>query len=359
MSIRIAGLVKKFGETTVLPGLDLDVATGELLVLLGPSGCGKTTTMRCVAGLETPTAGSISIGEVTVFDEGKRIDVPIEERRVGMVFQSYAIWPHMTVFENVAFPLEIAGVAKAEARERVSEMLALVGLETYADRGASYLSGGQMQRVALARSLIHQPAVLLMDEPLSNLDARLRDRLRILLRELQTRFKTTALYVTHDQQEALALADRIVVLDAGTILQTGAPEELYRAPATRTVADFLGYGNIFDVSPFPQAAGTVRLEASGQILAAAQVPKGAHAYAACVRPNDVRLHVAGPDAGTAPNTLHGTIVMASFQGSFVHYRVRSEGLVWDVHSVNPPPVHVDDDVLLSIAPEHVLVVPAT
>ncbi|HEY5348494.1 MAG TPA: ABC transporter ATP-binding protein [Candidatus Lustribacter sp.] len=361
MSIRIAGLVKKFGETTVLPGLDLDVATGELLVLLGPSGCGKTTTMRCVAGLETPTAGSISIGDVTVFDQARHIDVPIEERRVGMVFQSYAIWPHMTVFENVAFPLQIAGVAKAEARERVGEMLSLVGLETYADRGASYLSGGQMQRVALARSLIHQPAVLLMDEPLSNLDARLRDRLRVLLRELQTRFKTTALYVTHDQQEALALADRIVVLDAGTILQTGAPEDLYRSPRSRTVADFLGYGNIFEVSPLPQAPGSVRLEASGQTLAAALVPKGASAYAACVRPNDVRLAMLDGGAGAArpANTLRGTIVMASFQGSFVHYRVRSEGLVWDVHSVNPPPVHVDDDVLLSVAPEHVLVVPAT
>ena len=364
MSIRISGLVKKFGETTVLPALDLDVATGELLVLLGPSGCGKTTTMRCVAGLETPTAGTIAIGGVTVFDGSAKIDVPIEERRVGMVFQSYAIWPHMTVFENVAFPLQIANVPKAEARERVLEMLSLVGLETYADRGASYLSGGQMQRVALARSLIHQPAVLLMDEPLSNLDARLRDRLRVLLRELQSRFKTTALYVTHDQQEALALADRIVVLDAGTILQTGAPQDLYRAPASRTVADFLGYGNIFDVSPLPQTAGTVTLEASGQTLIAGNVPKGASAYAACVRPNDVRLGMLPvdlPDSGMVlpQNTLHGTIVMASFQGSFVHYRVRSEGVVWDVHSVNPPPVHVGDDVLLSIAPEHVLVVPAT
>jgi iron(III) transport system ATP-binding protein len=361
VSIRIAGLVKKFGETTVLPGLDLDVATGELLVLLGPSGCGKTTTMRCVAGLETPTAGSISIGGVTVFDDAKRIDVPIEQRRVGMVFQSYAIWPHMTVYENVAFPLEIANVAKAEARERVMEMLGLVGLETYADRGASYLSGGQMQRVALARSLIHQPSVLLMDEPLSNLDARLRDRLRVLLRELQSRFKTTALYVTHDQQEALALADRIVVLDAGSILQTGAPQELYRAPVSRTVADFLGYGNIFDVHPLPQT-GMVTLDVSGQTLTAASVPGDAGACAACVRPNDVRIAVLPADvAGMTlpPNTLQGTIVMASFQGSFVHYRVRSEGLVWDVHSVNPPPVHVDDDVLLSIAPEHVLVVPAT
>jgi iron(III) transport system ATP-binding protein len=362
VSIRIAGLVKKFGETTVLPGLDLDVATGELLVLLGPSGCGKTTTMRCVAGLETPTAGRISIGGVTVFDDATRIDVPIEERRVGMVFQSYAIWPHMTVFENVAFPLQIANVPKPDVRERVMEMLALVGLETYAGRGASYLSGGQMQRVALARSLIHQPAVLLMDEPLSNLDARLRDRLRVLLRELQSRFKTTALYVTHDQQEALALADRIVVLDAGTILQTGAPQELYRAPVSRTVADFLGYGNIFAVSPAPQAAGTVQLETSGQFLAAAAVPGGAGAYAACVRPNDIRLAPAGSAAsnlGPAVNTLPGVVVMASFQGSFVQYRVRSEGLVWDVHSASPTPIHVDDDVLLTIAPEHVLVVPAT
>ena len=362
MSIRISGLVKRFGETTVLPGLDLDVATGELLVLLGPSGCGKTTTMRCVAGLETPTAGSISIGGVTVFDELARVDVPIEQRRVGMVFQSYAIWPHMTEYENVAFPLQIAGVAKTEARERVMEMLGLVGLETYAERGASYLSGGQMQRVALARSLIHQPAVLLMDEPLSNLDARLRDRLRVLLRELQSRFKTTALYVTHDQQEALALADRIVVLDAGTILQTGDPQELYRAPVSRTVADFLGYGNIFEVSPQAGPAGTVALEVSGQTLHVASVPAGSNEYAACVRPNDVRIAMLPADvAGMTlpPNTLQGTIVMASFQGSFVHYRVRSEGLVWDVHSVNPPPVAVDDAVLLSIAPEHVLVVPST
>ena len=361
MSIQIASLVKKFGETTVLPGLHLDVATGELLVLLGPSGCGKTTTMRCIAGLETPTAGRISIGGATVFDDAARIDVPIEERRVGMVFQSYAIWPHMTVYENVAFPLEIGNVAKSDVRERVREMLALVGLDTLSGRGASYLSGGQMQRVALARSLIHRPAVLLMDEPLSNLDARLRDRLRVLLRELQTRFKTTALYVTHDQQEALALADRIVVLDAGTILQTGAPEELYRSPSTRTVADFLGYGNIFTVSTAPQSAGTVRLEVSDQLLAAAVVPKGATAYAACVRPNDVRLTPIDPDAGSSmpPNTFRGTIVMASFQGSFVHYRVRSAGLVWDVHRVDPPPVHVDDDVLLTVAPEHVLVVPAT
>jgi iron(III) transport system ATP-binding protein len=362
VSIRIAGLVKKFGETTVLPSLDLDVATGELLVLLGPSGCGKTTTMRCVAGLETPTAGSISIGGVTVFDDAKRIDVPIEERRVGMVFQSYAIWPHMTVFENVAFPLQIAKLPKAEVADRVGEMLALVGLETYADRGASYLSGGQMQRVALARSLVHQPAVLLMDEPLSNLDARLRDRLRVLLRELQSRFKTTALYVTHDQQEALALADRIIVLDAGTILQAGEPQELYRAPGSRTVADFLGYGNIFDIDAQRQAAGTIRLAASGQTLAIAAIPVAAGAYAACVRPNDIRIapfDAWESGAATRVNTLRGTIVLASFQGSFVHYRVRSEGLVWDVHSASPIPMHADDEVLITIAPEHVLVVPAT
>ena len=361
MSIRIAGLVKKFGETTVLPSLDLDVGTGELLVLLGPSGCGKTTTMRCVAGLETPTAGSISIGGVTVFDDAKRIDVPIEERRVGMVFQSYAIWPHLTVFENVAFPLQIAKLPKAEVAERVGEMLALVGLETYADRGASYLSGGQMQRVALARSLVHRPAVLLMDEPLSNLDARLRDRLRVLLRELQSRFKTTAIYVTHDQQEALALADRIIVLDAGKILQAGDPQELYRAPGSRTVADFLGYGNIFDVAPQANAAGTIRLAASDQMLAVAALPAGPGTYAACVRPNDIRLapFAAAGSAAAATNTLRGEVVLASFQGSFVHYRVRSDGLVWDVHSASPLPMHAGDEVLMTIAPEHVLVVPAT
>jgi iron(III) transport system ATP-binding protein len=360
VSIRIAGLVKNFGDTTVLPGLDLDVATGELVVLLGPSGCGKTTTMRCVAGLETPTSGTIVIDGVTVFDHARHIDVPIEKRRLGMVFQSYAIWPHMTVYENVAFPLEIAGVAKAETQERVAEMLALVGLDAFGDRGASYLSGGQMQRVALARSLIQNPAVLLMDEPLSNLDARLRDRLRILLRELQSRFKMTALYVTHDQQEALALADRIIVLDAGKILQTGDPRELYYSPRSRKVADFLGYGNIFDVSPLPHDPASVRLEATGQLLRSAAAAKGADAYAACVRPNEIRLSALtdGAVAVTTPNTFRGTVVMASFQGSFVHYRVRSDGLVWDVHSIAPVPLHVGDEVLLAIRPDSVLVVPA-
>jgi iron(III) transport system ATP-binding protein len=238
-------------------------------------------------------------------------------------------------------------------------MLALVGLGDFAERGASYLSGGQMQRVALARSLVHRPQVLLMDEPLSNLDARLRDRLRVLLRELQLRFKTTALYVTHDQQEALALADRIVVLDAGSVLQSGNPVDLYRAPASRTVAEFLGYGNLF-AATF-EAPGIVALGTGGQRLTTASPAGEQTAYAACIRPSDVRLTKADAAAGaTLPNVMHGVVVMASFLGSYVQYRVDVAGLIWEAHCAEPPPdVRVGTGVALSIDPKAVLVVPAT
>src|SRR5471030_2017708 len=191
MSIQIRNLRKTFGGTVAVEGLSLDIAEGEMLVLLGPSGCGKTTTMRCIAGLDSPDHGKISIGGRTVFDDAAGTNVAVNRRQIGMVFQSYAIWPHMSVAENVAFPLEMAGLGRRDIGDRVEEMLVLVGLGGLGARGASYLSGGQMQRVALARSLVMKPAVLLFDEPLSNLDARLRDHLRVQVRELQTQLKIT------------------------------------------------------------------------------------------------------------------------------------------------------------------------
>jgi len=260
-AIRIRDLVMHYGDTLAVDHLDLDVAEGEMLVLLGPSGCGKTTTMRCIAGLETPTAGTVQIGGTTVFDSATGQAVPPHKRDVGMVFQSYAIWPHKTVFQNVAFPLRMKGVPRSEIAARVSEMLALVGLEGLGSRGASNLSGGQMQRIALARSLVMRPRVLLLDEPLSNLDAKLRERLRFELKEIQQNLKVTSIYVTHDQTEALALADRIAVMDTGRIAQLDAPDGLYRRPSSVFVADFMGYTNIFPALVSPD--GALRLHDSG------------------------------------------------------------------------------------------------
>jgi iron(III) transport system ATP-binding protein len=361
MSIEVAGLRKSFGDVEVIGGLDLRVEAGKMLVLLGPSGCGKTTTMRCIAGLDTPSAGRIAIGGTVVYDGAAKIDVPVDRRRVGMVFQSYAIWPHMTVFENVVFPLEIARTPRKEAAERVAEVLDLVGLADLAARGASRLSGGQMQRVALARSLVNRPSVLLLDEPLSNLDARLRDRLRVQLREIQTQLAITAIYVTHDQHEALALADEIVILRAGAVLQRGEPIALYRAPRSSTVAAFLGYSNVFAATlttrdgPF----GDARLRTGGERIGGTLAP-GTNAVdvAACVRPNDVR--VTAYDGTAAGNAFAAELILASFEGSHIHYQARTAGgIVWDAIGADVlAALRVGDRVQVTVAPEHVLLLPA-
>src|SRR5215469_8319353 len=220
------------------------VAAGEIVALLGPSGCGKTTTLRCVAGLEHPTSGTIAIGGEIVSAPAQGVLVPPRQRKVGMVFQSYAVWPHMTVWQNVAYPLRRRGLAKAELERRVLEVLGLVGLEDYAKRSVVLLSGGQMQRVALARSLVYEPRLLLLDEPLSNLDANLRLRLRDDLRRIIKRAGVTALYVTHDQAEAVVLGDRIGVMREGKLLQLAPPVEIYNRPADSFVANFTGASNV-------------------------------------------------------------------------------------------------------------------
>jgi iron(III) transport system ATP-binding protein len=331
VSIDVVGLHKAFGGATAVAGVDIALPNGQMLVLLGPSGCGKTTTMRCIAGLEMPDAGTISIDGVTVFDRAASTAVPVHKRNVGMVFQSYAIWPHMTVFQNVAFPLEMQRIPDAELKARVMETLEKVGLANFAGRASSALSGGQMQRVALARSLVMRPSVLLFDEPLSNLDARLRDRLRVQLRELQAELKITGIYVTHDQQEALALADRIMVMDHGLVRQSGTPVELYASPATSAIAAFLGYSNIFPTVEWQATAGgfSARL-ASGRALSDEGVtPAPGTGAAVCVRPEDLSLRLASPD----DTGLVGEVTLASFMGAFTLYRVRlSEGETWEVIS---------------------------
>src|SRR5689334_22581776 len=242
--IEVEGLELYYGSVPAVRGVNFDVMPGEQLTLLGPSGCGKTTTLRAVAGLERPTAGEIRIDGVPVFSAARKINIPAEKRGLSMVFQSYAIWPHMSVFDNVAYGLRVRRASAAEIKEKVERALGMVQMSAFADRRASALSGGQQQRVALARAFVFQPSVLLFDEPLSNLDAKLRADMRIELRDLQHRLGITSVYVTHDLEEALAMSDRIVVMRDGLIAQVGPPAEIYDRPRNAFVADFVGSANL-------------------------------------------------------------------------------------------------------------------
>src|SRR3954453_15784378 len=233
-----------YGSVPAVRGVSFDVLPGEQLTLLGPSGCGKTTTLRAIAGLEQPTAGEIRIDGAVVYSSERGINMRAEKRGLSMVFQSYAIWPHMTVFENVAYGLRVRGTGAAEIPEKVHQALDRVQMRSFATRRASQLSGGQQQRVALARAFVFQPSVLLFDEPLSNLDAKLRADMRIELRELQHRLGITSVYVTHDLEEALAMSDHIVVMRDGLIAQVGSPNEIYNRPRNAFVADFIGSANL-------------------------------------------------------------------------------------------------------------------
>jgi iron(III) transport system ATP-binding protein len=239
--LSVTGLEKSYGPHKAVNGVSLTVEEGHTLALLGPSGCGKTTMLRCIAGLETPEAGRIEIGGICVFDAAQRINLQPEARGLGIVFQSYAVWPHMTVAENVGFPLKVRKIGGAERDERVARILEIVGLGDWRDRPATNLSGGQQQRVALARALIHEPRLVLFDEALSNLDAQLREQMRLELNLLQDRLGFTAIYVTHDQAEAFGLAEHIVVMNKGRIETQGAPRRIFHEPDTAFVARFLGF----------------------------------------------------------------------------------------------------------------------
>lgn len=253
--IELRQLTKRFGTHVAVDAIDLSAEHGEMLTLLGPSGCGKTTTLRMIAGLEDPDEGTIRAGSKVVFDTDKGVNIPPENRGLGMVFQSYAIWPHMTVAENVAYPLRMRRIPKAQQRDMVRKVLELVGMGGLEDKPATKLSGGQQQRVAFARALVFQPELLLLDEPLSNLDAKLREHMRFELRIMQRELGLTALYVTHDQEEALTLSDRLVVMNGGRIEQIGSPEDIYERPATRFVAEFIGKANMVEL---PQVAARDR-----------------------------------------------------------------------------------------------------
>jgi iron(III) transport system ATP-binding protein len=246
--ITVRGLVKRFetkdAARNVVNDLAFEIPEGKLFTLLGPSGCGKTTTLRMIAGLERPTSGEILLDGKVVYSSAKKVFVPANRRPIGMVFQSYAIWPHMTVFENVAFPLTVqGGLDRGQIRKKTMEALDLVGLSETANRSATALSGGQQQRVALARALVREPRVLLLDEPLSNLDAQLRERMRGEIREVQQKLGITAVYVTHDQSEALAISDLVMLMDQGNIVEMGQPQQIYRFPKAEFTANFIGVAN--------------------------------------------------------------------------------------------------------------------
>ncbi len=314
ISIRIQNLTKRFGSTVALHGLDLDIRPGELFFLLGPSGCGKTTLLRSIAGFYIPEEGSILFGE----EEVTRLEP--HKRNTGMMFQSYALWPHMTVAENVAFGLEERKVPRAEIKQRVGDALASVRMAGYAARKPNELSGGQQQRVALARALVIRPRCLLLDEPLSNLDAKLRLEMRTEIRRVCKEFNLTTVYVTHDQKEALSISDRMAILDGGHILQVGTPREVYRRPTSRTVAHFIGETDFIAGKVVSSQGGHVFVDTAigrfeGLPGDPSKMPAAGDAVTISVRPECWRLGSEPRDV----NCLSGRIGDAVYLGEVAQY----------------------------------------
>jgi iron(III) transport system ATP-binding protein len=320
-SVTLHTVSRHFAEVRAVDGIDLAVESAEFVTLLGPSGCGKTTTLRMIAGLERNDTGTIAIGGRVVSDALAGLFVPPDHRKLGMVFQSYAIWPHMTVFDNVAYPLSVRHVPRPEIRDKVTAALKLVEMERYADRPAPALSGGQQQRVAIARALVFEPEVLLLDEPLSNLDARLRAQMGDEFRALQRRLKITTIYVTHDQEEAMALSDRVVVMQKGRILQIGAPETVYRRPASREVAAFFGTPNLIKAKVTacrPADDGEYMLtveDSNGRGDCRAGQPfRPGEPVLVMVRPEDMALAARGTPAAAGQLAWPGKVVDGVFRG---------------------------------------------
>ncbi|MPZ86929.1 MAG: ATP-binding cassette domain-containing protein [Nitriliruptorales bacterium] len=315
MMIEVTDLLKTFdgGKVRAVDQISFTVPAGSVLTLLGPSGCGKTTTMRSIAGLEKPDSGELKVGRKVVYSSRQKVNLRANQRNVGMVFQSYAIWPHMTVFDNVSYPLK-GEVDKATLRERTLGSLRLVGLEHLADRRAPNLSGGQQQRVALARALVAEPEVLLLDEPLSNLDAKLRDTMRKEIRELQQSLDITTLYVTHDQSEALAISDLVAVMSQGRIVDFGEPERIYSRPRSRAVADFIGMANIVDVSGVRASDGMWVGDSRLGPLSFHGEGQAPDSCSVLIRLEDLQL--VGPEQAGNANVWPGTVVSVLYLGGY-------------------------------------------
>ena len=321
--IEIQNLFKRFKDVVAVNRIQLEVNQGEMLTLLGPSGCGKTTTLRCIAGLEKPEEGDIVIDGKPMLSQGF---VQPSKRGIGMVFQNYAVWPHMKVYNNIVYGLKLQKISRKSIQEKAQKVLELVGLSGLEDRYPAQLSGGQQQRVALARALVGNPKVLLLDEPLSNLDAKLREELRFEIKSLVRRMGITSVYVTHDQAEAMVISDRIAVMESGNVVQIGTPQEIYKKPANRFVADFIGTmnfmsGEIVEVLQDKDAV-YVRTEFSDKMLCKisgnSTTTPGENVYAS-IRPEDVEVFTEPPQA--KENLFKGTIVHKAYLGNFLYFFV--------------------------------------
>ncbi|MBI4562704.1 MAG: ABC transporter ATP-binding protein [Candidatus Rokubacteria bacterium] len=357
MKITICEVTKRFGALEAVSQVSLDIGEGELFTLLGPSGCGKTTLLRLIAGFYRPDDGTIA------FDGREMNAVPPYERRIGMVFQNYALWPHMTVWHNVAYGLRIKKLPRAEIAARVQEVLRKVNLGGLDSRYPGQLSGGQQQRVALARALVLNPDILLLDEPLSNLDAKIRVQVRAEIRKLQKELGITTIYVTHDQEEALSLSDRIAVMDGGKVLQVGLPKELYERPRTRFVADFIGTNNLLEgtVRTRDSGAGRVAVETAIGVVegfAVSDLPPGSRCTVS-VRPENARLAPAWP---AERNWLRGRITFSAYLGSILRYDVEAEGgFIFKVDITDPwhhQALDLGKEVVVTFPSSGTLVIPA-
>jgi iron(III) transport system ATP-binding protein len=352
-------LSKHFATEKAVNDVSLVVAQGEFVTLLGPSGCGKTTTLRCIAGLERPDGGEIRIGGDVVASAERGVYLNPEDRNIGMVFQSYAVWPHMTVFDNVAYGLRVRRAPSAVIKARTTRALELVGLGHLAERYATMLSGGQRQRVALARAIVYEPRVVLFDEPLSNLDAKLREQMRVELVRLQREVGITSLYVTHDQSEALVMSDRVVVMDKGVIQQIGDPQTIYARPANSFVANFIGVANLMPgvctgrdgefcamEIPLGDGCAPLRVQAAG----AERAVKGQRLFLS-LRPEDITLHLKAPDS-PGGNLLQGEVIDTIYLGNFLECRVQvgqhEVGIQIDHYEQLSP----GQTVFLTFRPEH-------
>lgn len=364
-SITVHELRKSYGRTRhgdlpyAVDGISFEVPKGQFVTLLGPSGCGKTTTLRCIAGLEEPDGGQIMMAGQAVFDAQKGTSIRTEDRPIAMVPQSYGIWPHMTVLENVAFPLRHGRNRKGQKniRERTLGMLEQVGLAPFADRWATQLSGGQQQRLALARALMSEPEVLLLDEPLSNLDAKLRSKLRLELREFQEKFGVTSVYVTHDQAEALALSDIVVVMSNGRIEQIDPPERLYQQPKSAFVADFIGSANLLPARQATNVSGGLLINTDiGTFLCAGEGQETTVAASGgnvCIRPENVKVTAATPGNGLSDqNEMLGRVIGAEFLGDRLELVIDVDGTKLTASDSAAQTARPGDSVTVRVHPAH-------
>ena len=366
VALRIVGLEKHFrrehGERVLaVDDVSLEVETGSMVTVLGPSGCGKTTLLRCVAGLETPTAGEIWNGPKLLSSGERGVVVPPERRRFGMMFQSYAVWPHMSVFGNVAYALKGRGLSKATVNERVENILRVVGIEHLRSEYPAQMSGGQQQRIALARSLVNEPRVMLFDEPLSNVDAKVREELRVELLAMQQQIGFAGVYVTHDQEEAMAISDRIVVMHEGKVLQVGPPEEIYRRPASRFVASFIGVANLWEGRVQPPSGTGSRVTVQCEFGAVAVDPVDAavegHETSVVVMARPEALSVSGREPGAVghDNVWRGALKARMFRGAHTEVFVEVAGCVLRGRSADD--IALGDDVYVVAPPGALRVLP--